>query len=296
MPNDRENAIKLSVIIPCYNAAETIAAQLEALTNQQWSEPWEIIVANNGSTDESMAIVEGYQQRLPNMRIIDASAKRGQPYALNVGAQAARGEALAFCDADDEIGVGWLAAVGEALSKFDFIACRFETAKLNAPWFRRAHIQEKGLMSAAYPPYLPHAGGGSLAVKRSLYEAIDGFDEILLFLHDTDFCFRLQMHGTKLHFVPEAVVHIRYRNSWLGMYRQSRGYSEYRLLLIKKHLALGAPKPSWKQLLVSWLYSWKELTKYLLQLQRKSDVTKFVWQLGSCFGRVKGCIKHRVLA
>ena len=82
--------MKLSVIIPCYNAAETIAEQLEALTRQQWDKPWEIIVANNRSTDGSMAIVERYMERLPNLRIVDASERQGQPFALNTGILAAR--------------------------------------------------------------------------------------------------------------------------------------------------------------------------------------------------------------
>jgi glycosyltransferase involved in cell wall biosynthesis len=43
--------VQLSVIIPCYNGAETIAAQLEALAGQQWSGQWEVIVSDNGSTD-----------------------------------------------------------------------------------------------------------------------------------------------------------------------------------------------------------------------------------------------------
>jgi hypothetical protein len=39
--------IKLSVILPCFNGAETITAQLEALANQQWSEPWDVIVGES---------------------------------------------------------------------------------------------------------------------------------------------------------------------------------------------------------------------------------------------------------
>jgi glycosyltransferase involved in cell wall biosynthesis len=285
--------MKLSVIIPCYNAAKTIAVQLEALAKQQCSEPWEVIIADNGSTDESMGIVERFRQRLPNLRMVDASAKPGQPYALNIGAQAAKGESLAFCDADDEVGPGWLAAMVKALSKFDFVACRFETKKLNSLMFHREHAQEKDLMVASYPPYLPHAGGGSLGVKRSLHKVIGGFDEALLCVHDTDFCFRLQMHGTKLHFVPEAVTHIRSRDSFRGLYRQARDYSEYKILMLKKLRSLGVPKLSWKQLLVSWLSMGKQLIKYLLKIRHKREVTEVVWQLGACVGRLRGCIKYR---
>jgi len=118
--------MKLSVIIPCFNAANMIAVQLEALANQQCSEPWEVIASDNGSTDKTVAIVEQYQKKLPNLRIVNSSELRGAAHARNVGALTAAGDALVFCDADDEVAPGWVAAMGEALSKYDFVACRRE--------------------------------------------------------------------------------------------------------------------------------------------------------------------------
>lgn len=49
---------RLSVIIPCLNAADTIGKQLEALARQEWSEPWEVVILDNGSTDETLAVAE----------------------------------------------------------------------------------------------------------------------------------------------------------------------------------------------------------------------------------------------
>jgi glycosyltransferase involved in cell wall biosynthesis len=286
--------MKLSVIIPCFNAADTIASQLEALASQRWSEPWEVIVANNRSTDESMDIVERYRDRLPNLRIADASARQGQPYALNVGARAAAGEALAFCDADDEVGSGWLAAMGEALSRYDFVACRFDIEKLNAPWVynSRRNPQRDGLQEYKYPPYLPHAGGGSLGVKRSLHESIGGFDESLPILHDTDYCWRFQLAGTELHFVPHAVVHIRFRDTLGGMYRQVRGYAEYNVLLYKRYRPLGMPKLSWRTGVRGWLH----LLRRLPQIRSKEAWARWIWRLGWQVGRLQGSIKYRVSA
>jgi len=67
--------MKLSVILPCFNGAETIALQLEALANQQWEGDREVIVSNNGSTDDSMEIVERYRDRLPNLRMFSDPSK-----------------------------------------------------------------------------------------------------------------------------------------------------------------------------------------------------------------------------
>ena len=107
--------MKLSVIIPLFNDAEYIAIQLNALANQNWSEPWELIVSDNGSTDGSLRVVEQYRKRIPNLRIVDSSDMRGAAHARNVGATAALSDNLAFCDADDEVAPGWLKAMGEAL-------------------------------------------------------------------------------------------------------------------------------------------------------------------------------------
>jgi len=68
--------MKLSVVLPCFNGAKTIALQLEALADQCWSEAWELVVVNNGSTDDSMQIVQSYRNLLPNLRIYSVSAGR----------------------------------------------------------------------------------------------------------------------------------------------------------------------------------------------------------------------------
>ncbi len=83
-----------------------LCGPMGALANQQWSEPWEVLVVNNRCTDRSIEIVERYRERLPRLRVVDASARQGQAHALNVGARAATSDALAFCDADDVVGQG----------------------------------------------------------------------------------------------------------------------------------------------------------------------------------------------
>ena len=284
--------MKLSVIIPCLNGEATIGVQLEALACQQWSEPWELIFSNNGSTDGTLTIVEQYRNRLPNLRIVDASDKRGQPHALNVGALAARGEALAFCDADDEIASGWVAAMGEALRKHDFVACRCETGKLNPTWLKRVHRQEKGLNKLRTPPYLPHAGSGTMGVKRALHESIGGFDESMPYLFDTDYCFKIQLAGTRLHFVPQAILHLRLPTKIGDIFRKARNYGEYHVVLYKRYRPLGMPKISRKDGLAAWLYMLLRLPR----IRSRSQFASWVWNFGWRIGRLKTCIRYGIFA
>ena len=286
--------IKLSVIIPCYNAETTLAVQLEALARQSWREPWEVLVVDNRCTDQSMRVAVRYAGRLPGLRIVPALTEQGQPYALNTGVEAAAGELVAFCDADDEVGQGWLHAIGEALKTHQVVACRFETEKLNPGWLAksRGNPQSSGLNVYRYPPYLPHSGGGGLGVRRELCRSIGGFDKSLPLLHDTDFCWRLQLAGVPIQFLANAVVHIRFRSDLRGIYRQARGYAEYNVLLYKRYQAHGMPKLRWQQ----GAAAWRQLLWESLFLRSRPDMARWLWQLGWRVGRVQGSLKHRVMA
>jgi glycosyltransferase involved in cell wall biosynthesis len=286
--------VNLSVIIPCYNAADTLGGQLEALANQYWSQSWEVIVVDNRSTDDSRQIAERYKARLPNLRIVDASARQGQPFALNIGVEAATSEAVAFCDADDEVAPGWVAAMGEALSRHDFVACSIDSEKLNPPWVvvTRGHPQRDGLQKISYPPYLLHAGGGTLGVKRSLHAMVGGFDESLPYLHDTDFCFKLQLAGVQLHFVPDAVMHVRFRHTLRGAYNQARCWAEYTVKVYKKYKEATGTElpPSWKRYMKNWQY----LLWQLPFMRQKKDCYHFLWMLGRQVGLLQGSLKYRI--
>jgi glycosyltransferase involved in cell wall biosynthesis len=280
---------KLTVVIPCFNGARTLATQLDALAGQSCSEPWEVILADNGSTDDSVAIAQRYKGRIPNLRVADASARKGQPFALNTGAEAARGESVAFCDADDEVGAGWVQAMVSALATHEFVAGRIDTRKLNPPGLASRHPQEAGLQKATYPPYLPHAGGGTLGVRRHLHQAVGGFDEALPYLHDTDFCFKLQLRGVPLFFVEDAVVHVRNRTTWRGIVSQARHYAEYRVLIYKRYRTASEPG-RWR----AYLGGWRELLASTDQIRSDEDRASWLWKLGSQIGRLEGSIKHGV--
>lgn len=286
--------MKLSVIIPCFNSVRTIGAQLDAFVAQDWSEPWELIVADNGSTDGSVLVVKAYRERLPRLRIVDASARRGPGYARNVGVNAAAGDAVAFCDADDVVGAGWVAAIGEALTVHDFVASRFEFEKLNTPSVRasRRNEQDEGLLPFDTPQFLPHAGGSGLGIKRSLHETVGGFDETMRSLQDTDYCWRVQLTGATLHWVPGAVIHVRFRATVRGLYAQQRNAGEYEVLLYKRYRSRGMGELSW----TSGARAWLSLLGRLPRVQSKAARLRWVKLFGRRVGRLKGCVKYRVLA
>src|SRR5215203_2323406 len=103
---------ELTVVIPALDAADEIAGQLDALAAQEWDEPWEVVVADNGSTDGTRAVVERYAGRLPGLRVVDASEPAGQAHALNAGVESACAEAVASATRTTRWRPGWVAAIG----------------------------------------------------------------------------------------------------------------------------------------------------------------------------------------
>lgn len=284
----------LSVVVPCFNAAATLGRQLDALAAQEWPGEWEVIVADNGSTDGSREVVEAHRRRFPRLRRVDAADGGGPGHARNAGAAAAAGDVLLFCDADDEVAPGWVAALGQAVTRHRFAASRYEIAKLNPPWIAasRSHPQETGLNPYDYPPFLPHAGGGGLGVERRLHEAVGGFDPALPALEDTDYCWRLQLAGTPLVYVPEAVVHIRYRPDLAGNFRQLYRYGVYNVALYRRYRSRGMPRLG----PLPGLLRWGKLLLSAPRLATRAGRAAWLSQLGWRLGRLSGCLRYRVAA
>ena len=203
-----KETMKLSVIIPCLNAEATLAIQLEALAEQEWSEPWELIIADNGSTDSTVEVAKKYKERFPAFRIINASGRKSAAHARNSGVNAARSLKLAFCDADDEVAPGWLASIGEALRRYDVVYGQFRFDKFNSP-LQAEKANQRWKDGLYHGRFLPGGGTGNLGVKRWVHEAIGGFDECLPRNEDADYYWRLQLEGFKLHYLPEAIVQVR---------------------------------------------------------------------------------------
>lgn len=286
--------IKLSVVIACFNAEPWIGDQLEALATQQWSEPWEIIVVNNRCTDGSMAVVERYRQRIPRLYVRQAAEKQGQPYALNVGARAARGIWLAFCDADDVVAEGWVAGMAEALATHAFVSGPHEVTRLNRSMLQRGrgNAQPTGVQQYTDPPFLPHAGSGNMGVHRAVFESLGGFDESMPALFDTDFCWRAQLSGIPLVAAPKAILHVRYREDAHALYRQAKVYGEYNVFIYRRYRIRGMPRLDWMRGVKAWI----DLVRDASDLFAKEQRASWVWELGWRLGRLKGCLKYRVLA
>lgn len=279
-------------MIPCRNAADTLGQQLAALADQAWDGEWEVILADNGSTDETRSVASVWAERLPSLRVVDASARRGAAHARNRGAEAATGAALLFCDADDVVAPGWLRAMAEALERQEFCASRFEYARLNPgrPQLRGSKgSQENGLQQLWYSPHVPHAGGSGLSIWRSLHVRLGGFDESLLYLQDTDYCIRAAQLGVSLAFVDDAVVHVRLRDTSGAVLHQARAWARTNCHLYARY---RTEAEDWKVSWLGYLYGWWMLARALSH--RRIDRVTIARRAGWKLGLLEGSLLHRV--
>jgi GT2 family glycosyltransferase len=283
--------LTLTVLIAVRDGGHVIADQLEALAGQEFAGSWEVVVADNGSQDDTVGVVEGFADRLPGLRVVDASARRCKAYALNEGAGTARGRSIVFLDADDVIDPGYLTAMAAALEENDFVAARLDPQSLNPPWVlsSRSPGQTDGIV--LYLGFLPAAAGCSLGIWRDVLEGVGGFDDTIMVSDDIDLCWRVQLAGHQLQFVPGAVVGYRYRETMRGVFAQARGYGAAVPPLYRRYRAQGMPRRRWHTAL---RFHAGALVR-LAQARSRSDLAACAQMLGFRIGLVKGSIEHRVL-
>jgi glycosyltransferase involved in cell wall biosynthesis len=207
----------ISVVIAVRDMADTIGRQLAALARQDFAEPWEVVVADNGSSDGTAAVVRQWQDRL-SLRLVDADGRADSGYARNVAARAAQGELLSFCDADDEVRRDWVRIMVEALRRSPIVIGALDHRRLNPP--RLAAAYERDENGGPWWGFLPAGAGANLGARRAAFEETGGFPEGYERGTDAAFCWCAQLAGHELVVEPRAIVDRRLRAlSWWQVFR-----------------------------------------------------------------------------
>lgn len=160
------NKLAISVIIPLYNKEQHIAQTLDSVYQQQ-DKSYEVIVINDGSTDNSLGIVEGYKQqhKLSNLRIINQK-NQGVSAARNNAVLAAKGDFVAFLDADDVWLPLYLTQTIKLINKYpfaDIFACRYQYKNSdNCYQDARIKLNRKQQLEGIFEGYFDCASKGDL--------------------------------------------------------------------------------------------------------------------------------------
>lgn len=234
----------LSVVIACRDGEGTLELQLRALSRQHSAPPFEVVVVDNGSTVSLAPLVHRWTTHL-DVRLVQADAHRGTSYARNVGVAAAAAEMIAFCDADDCVGPGFVRAAHEALQTAE--VATGDGVPLDADAFTGGLAAVWGALAAARPaPGPPVADGvdhgypillgGACAVRRATFEQLGGFDQAFFpGAEDNDLALRTLASGRSIALAPGMQLAERRRATPYGAWRRSYAAGRMHVRLCSVH-------------------------------------------------------------
>ena len=222
---------RISAIVCTHNGARTLSACLDALARLDYPD-YEVIVVDDGSSDESAAIAAR-----PDVRLMRTS-HQGLAAARNVGLDSATGTIIAYVDDDAYPDADWLHYLAAALMESDHAGA----GGPNIPPPDEGHVARCVSAAPGGPVHVlvtdreaEHIPGCNMAFRKTALDAVGGFDpRFRIAGDDVDLCWRLQDAGETIGFSPGAVVYHRRRDSIRSYVRQQYEYGKAEALLERK--------------------------------------------------------------
>jgi glycosyltransferase involved in cell wall biosynthesis len=219
------NTLTASVIIPALNEERVIGQCLDSLARQNCPEDaFEVILVDNGSTDRTIEIARTFERSL-TLTVL----RKHEAYisaVRNFGASRARGEYIAFLDADCIATRGWLNGAVDLLRADDsaVIGAHY-TIPAGSSWVAKAWYQDLSTLKRGAVSYLP---GGDLLVSRKVFFRVGGFDETIETNEDSEFCHRASAAGLRILAVPSlSVVHLGTPQTVSAFYSKQRWHGTH---------------------------------------------------------------------
>ena len=210
---------EVSVIIPAHNQIEATYYALSALLLAHNTVSFEIVLVDDGSTDQTAEI----EELVCGIRVIRNEQPLRFIKACNRGVREARGKFVVLLNNDTEVTVGWLDALVDAFHRFENVGA--VGAKLLYPDGR---LQDAGgiIWGSGNPwnygngmnPWDPrfcyarqvdYLSGAALMTTKAIWDEVGGLSQYLepMYFEDTDFSFKVREAGYKTYFVPSSLVY-----------------------------------------------------------------------------------------
>lgn len=207
-------APEISVVIPVYNDPAGIRETLESLLTAISGRDAAAIVVDNGSTDNTPAVIREYSEEYPSVYWISEREIQGSYAARNAGIRRSESPILAFLDADMTVPADWLDTVVAALDNREapYIGCNVELILPDRPTFAARFDYHTGFPVDQYIERQQFAPTCGLLVRRSVFEDVGLFDHRLISGGDKEFGQRVFDAGYELHFAGQVTMFHPTRN------------------------------------------------------------------------------------
>lgn len=194
----------VTVVIPAYRAAPTIGETLAAFGRQVGAPDFSVVVADNGSPDDTAAVARSAFERYGlTGQVLDAGERQGAAFARNLAAESVDTELVLFTDADDVVSSRWVASHVEALRDGEISA---------GPWRRWSPHTGESVSADEIEPTEKRFGpfafvhGNNFGARRQVYVDLGGLSEELASAYDVELGIRATKAGLRITFAPEAGV------------------------------------------------------------------------------------------
>ena len=208
----------VSVIISTYNRVDQLPAAVDACLAQETSDPYELLVVDNNSTDGTRQWIEQRIARGEARLRYVFEPHQGLPYARNAGIAQAQGRILAFTDDDISVGPGWVSAIVRAFERHPDVGMVGGKVLPRWPphvprWFSRLQWAPLALQDKGDQPVRVDAGnaapcliGASMAFRREVFDRIGPFDVTYTRAQDREIQMRLWRAGGRGLYDPAIVA------------------------------------------------------------------------------------------
>jgi|GEM_PF-1230646 glycosyltransferase involved in cell wall biosynthesis len=168
----------ISVVIPALNEEKYLPDCLKSLRNQDYTGPYEIIIADNGSTDNTIRIAQDFQAR-----VVPCPEKKNVFYARQIGADAAQGDIIAQADADTLYPRNWLSRIADRFEKHpEMVAVTGRYVYTEPPWWAVVEYVIRTLTNMWTVPILGRpwvVSGATFAFRREIFVKLGGYHDIV---------------------------------------------------------------------------------------------------------------------
>ena len=278
-----KSKIDLSVIIPIYNGDKHLRDMFDSIVRQKEPPAFEVIVVDNGSTDNSKFIARKYKKYL-NIVIIDSIKNNNKNSAINTGVSVSIGKKILFLDQDDMVSETYIKEMSEALGHSKFIASSMDANKLSC-WSYPPRFAPMNQKIGEF--FWRIASGGTLGIIREIFIDVGGFREDFNYsTGDAEFCCRVQKAGYKLDLVNNAILYYRFRESLKGNYLQGIYYGLGNYELEKLYPGIRGNRMTFGKIISEIISQ----TYLLIRPSQKNNRAMLVHGIGKNIGYLKGII------
>jgi GT2 family glycosyltransferase len=232
-PPSRGEELKFAVVIPVRNRPDLLARCLDSLRKQEFPEgKWEVLICDDGSTQDLSDVVERFKPSLPNLRILRQPLK-GPAAARNLGFRSSPAEIFICLDSDVVCDAGFIRSMANALREHpEWVASEATVLPFG----------EKTILFDAPVNHGGTYGSGASAYRAKALHQVGGFDEAFPFpaCEDVDLGAKLLCLGP-YGYVPEAIVYHPTRRVTLKTYWKWRRFWKYVMILGKRYGFLAFP-------------------------------------------------------